>query len=153
MRTLKLSGVAMYLMGVACGVAWMSLVGTVEGPKAQTPTITPIEAVRTVMDLPDATWNVSAYCAGPCCCGEFADGITASGHKIQPGDVFVAAPKSIPFGTKLWIPGYNGGKAVAVLDRGGAIKGNKLDVFFGGKDGHQKALQFGRQYLQVEFEN
>ena len=125
----------------------------VQGRKTVTPTITPIEEERTRMDLPEPkTWNVSAYCAGPCCCGEFADGITASGHKIQPGDCFVAAPKSIPFGTKLWIPGYNGGKAVAVLDRGGAIKGNKLDVFFGGKDGHQKALQFGRQYLQVKFE-
>ena len=121
--------------------------------KPQTPTVVPIFQDRPQNQATDAKiWNVSGYCQGPCCCGEFADGITASGHKIQPGDVFVAAPKSIPFGTKLWIPGYNGGKAVSVLDRGGAIKGNKLDVFFGGKDGHQKALQFGRQYLQVKFE-
>ena len=39
MKTLKLSGVAMYVMGVACGVAWMSLVGAVEGPKVQTPMV------------------------------------------------------------------------------------------------------------------
>ena len=139
---------ATYLLGFYSGYKAIPEV------KPQTPTVVPIFQDRPQNQATDAKiWNVSGYCQGPCCCGEFADGITASGHKIQPGDVFVAAPKSIPFGTKLWIPGYNGGRVVSVLDRGGAIKGNKLDVFFGGKDGHQKALQFGRQYLQVEFEN
>ena len=95
------------------------------------------------------TANVSAYCPLACCCGEYADGITASGHVIQPGDKFVAAPKHIPFGTMIDIPGYG---RVPVLDRGGAIVGNKLDVFFGGPDGHQNALNFGRQILTVTIE-
>lgn len=89
-------------------------------------------------------FNVSAYCPCPKCCGQYADGITASGHKIQPGDKFVAADKRFPFGTMLDIPGYG---IVPVLDRGGAIKGNKLDVFF---PTHQEALNWGRQYLKVK---
>jgi len=90
--------------------------------------------------------NVSAYCPCSKCCGEYADGMTACGYKISKGDRFVAAPKEYPFGTEMIIPGYNGGKAVKVLDRGGAIKGNKLDLYF---DTHQEALQWGRQYLDV----
>lgn len=52
-------------------------------------------------------------------------GITASGMKAQRGVVAVDT-KVIPFGTKLYIDGY--GHAIAG-DRGGAIKGNKIDVF------------------------
>ncbi len=96
------------------------------------------------------TANVSAYCPLACCCGDFADGITASGHVIQPGDKFVAAPAKYPFGTLMAIPGYG---VVPVLDRGGAIKGDKLDVFFGGPTGHAEALQWGRRYVKVVVSN
>ena len=92
------------------------------------------------------TANVSAYCPKKCCCEIYSDGITASGHIIQPGDKFVAAPPHIPFGTMIDIPGYG---RVPVLDRGGAIRGNKLDVFF---DDHEAALQWGRQHLTVTME-
>ena len=98
-------------------------------------------------------FNVSAYCQDSCCTGSFADGVTASGHVIQPGDHFIAAPKRYPFGTKMIIPGYNNGRPVEVKDRGGAIKGNKIDLFFGDKDGvsgHQRALNWGRQHIYVE---
>ena len=88
--------------------------------------------------------NVSAYCPCEKCCGKFSDGITASGHCIKKGDKFVAAP--LPFGTIVDVPGY--GK-VPVLDRGGSIQGNKIDVFFAS---HQDALNWGRQYLTVTIE-
>ena len=88
--------------------------------------------------------NVSAYCPCEKCCGQWADGVTASGHVIQPGDKFVAAPSTIPFGTVLEIPGYG---VVSVQDRGGSITGNRLDVFF---STHQEAKNWGRQYLTVE---
>jgi 3D (Asp-Asp-Asp) domain-containing protein len=91
--------------------------------------------------------RVTAYCPCEKCCGPFADGITANGHKIQPGDVFVAADSRYPFETELIIPGYNGSKPVKVLDRGGAIKGNRIDVFF---HKHEQALQWGVQYLEVK---
>lgn len=91
--------------------------------------------------------RVTAYCPCEKCCREFADGITACNHMIVPGDKFVAADKRYPFGTVFIIPGYNDGRPVEVLDRGGAIKGDKLDVFF---DSHQQAIQWGVKFLEVK---
>ena len=91
--------------------------------------------------------RVTAYCPCEKCCGQYADGITASGHKIQYGDTFVAADRRYKLGTEMFIPGYNNSRKVKVLDRGGAIKGNRLDVFF---NTHQEALEWGVRYLDVE---
>ncbi|MHC4741674.1 MAG: 3D domain-containing protein [Planctomycetota bacterium] len=91
--------------------------------------------------------RVTAYCPCEKCCGEYSDGITASGHKIKPGDVFVAADRRYKMGTEMIIPGYNNSKVVKVLDRGGAIKGNRLDLFFAT---HQEALNWGVKYLEVK---
>ncbi|MFC1676011.1 3D domain-containing protein [Planctomycetota bacterium] len=91
--------------------------------------------------------RVTAYCSCPKCCGQFSDGVTASGHQISQGDSFAAADRKYPFGTDLVIPGYNSGQAVKVLDRGGAIQNDRLDVFF---DTHEKALQWGVRYLDVK---
>jgi len=87
--------------------------------------------------------EVTAYCGCEKCCGPNACGITASGYKIQAGDKLIAAPKNIPFSTKIYIPGYG---LATVKDRGGAIQGNKLDIYF---DKHQEALNWGRQKLIV----
>ena len=103
------------------------------------------------------TMRVTAYCPCSKCCNSWAtkgvnskgQRITASGHVIRPGDRFCAAPKSIPFGTMIDIPGYG---RVPVLDRGGAIKDGKIDVFFGdsgGKTGHQLALEWGVRNVVV----
>jgi len=86
-------------------------------------------------------FEVTAYCPNECCCGEYADGITASGE-FAIGK-FCAADSIIPFGLELDIPGYG---IVPVLDRGGKIKGRKLDVFF---PTHQEALEWGRQKLEI----
>lgn len=91
--------------------------------------------------------RVTAYCACQRCCGPLAAGITASGRHIKKGDKLVAADKQYPFNTLMTIPGYNKGKPVKVLDRGGAIKGNKLDVYF---DSHREALQWGVKTLKVK---
>jgi 3D (Asp-Asp-Asp) domain-containing protein len=90
--------------------------------------------------------RVTAYCPCPKCCGEYSDGVTACGHEIQPGDTFVAADRRYSFGTEMLIPGYSSSQPVKVLDRGGAIKGNRLDVFFAT---HQEALEWGVKYLEV----
>ena len=91
--------------------------------------------------------RVTAYCPCSKCCGQSADGITANGHRIRRGDAFVAADRRYPFGTEMIVPGYNGGQPVKVLDRGGAIRGDKLDAFF---HSHQEALEWGVQYLDVK---
>jgi len=90
--------------------------------------------------------RVTAYCPCEKCCGRYSDGITASGHRIGKGDVFVAADKRFSFGTKMIILGYNNNLSVKVLDRGGAIQGNRIDVFF---HTHKEALQWGVKYIDV----
>jgi 3D (Asp-Asp-Asp) domain-containing protein len=91
--------------------------------------------------------RVTAYCPCPKCCGKSSDGITANGHKITQGDTFVAADRMHSFGTQMIVPGYNDSQPVEVLDRGGAIRGNRLDVFF---NSHYEARQWGVRYLLVE---
>ena len=91
--------------------------------------------------------RVTAYCSCPKCCGEYSGGPTACGHKILSGDTFVAADKKYSFGTKMLIPGYSNGEPVKVLDRGGAIRGDRLDVFFGS---HEEALKWGVKYIDVK---
>jgi 3D (Asp-Asp-Asp) domain-containing protein len=106
--------------------------------------------VRNVNDADEwetVQMRVTAYCPCTKCCGEYAQGITASGHKINQGDNLVAADKKFSFGTKMIIPGYGSSEPVEVLDRGGAIRGNRLDVFFAT---HQEALEWGVRYLDVK---
>jgi len=91
--------------------------------------------------------RVTAYCPCPKCCGRFSDGITACGHKIADGDRFAASDKKFSIHTELIIPGYNNNRPVEVLDRGGAITGERLDVFF---NTHDEALEWGVQYLDVK---
>jgi 3D (Asp-Asp-Asp) domain-containing protein len=90
--------------------------------------------------------KVTAYCPCSKCCGSSADGITASNHRIEAGDTFAAADRKYPFGTKMIIPGYDNGRLVEVLDRGGAITGNHIDVFF---PTHEQARQWGVKYINV----
>jgi 3D (Asp-Asp-Asp) domain-containing protein len=91
--------------------------------------------------------QVTAYCACKKCCGAGALGLTASGKKVSYNNGrFVAADPSLPFGTKLKIPGYNEGQPVEVADRGGAIRGTKLDVFF---PTHEQAVAWGRRTVAV----
>ena len=87
--------------------------------------------------------RVTAFCPCQKCCGKWADGYTASGHKITAGDKFCASPQNIPFGTMLDIPGYG---VVPVLDRSGSIKEGQIDVFF---HTHIEALVWGVRYLRV----
>ena len=100
-------------------------------------------------------YKITAYCPCKKCCGKYADGITASGHKIQYNDKLCAA--NFPFHTILDIPGYG---IAPVLDRGGLIKERCIDVLFYEKSqdpnltdlerSHQTALEWGVQYLEVK---
>lgn len=102
----------------------------------------PIRPARTV-------WmTVTAYSPDARSCGKWADGVTASGKSIWTNAMkLVAADTSvIPMGAMLSVPGYDAGATVPVLDRGGAIKGDRLDVLF---PSHHEALQWGVKRLPV----
>ena len=102
----------------------------------------PLRAVKTIRML------TTAYSPDEQSCGIWADGITASGYSVWTnGMKLVAADTSVlPFGTIITVPGYNGDRPVPVLDRGGAIKGYRLDVLY---PTHERALQWGAQRLDV----
>lgn len=57
--------------------------------------------------------------------------------------VVAVDPKVIPLYSELHIEGYGKGKA---LDTGGAIKGNRIDVFF---ETYEEAIQWGRKTVEV----
>ena len=86
-------------------------------------------------------YKVTAYCSCSKCCGK-STGYTASGTKATAGRT-VAAPSGFSFGTKLSI----NGKTYVVEDRGGAISGNKIDIYF---NSHSEAVAWGVKYLPVE---
>ena len=86
-------------------------------------------------------YKLTAYCGCALCCGK-STGRTASGAYARPNHT-VAAPGNFAFGTKLKINGI----VYTVEDRGGAIKGNKIDIYF---SSHSAALAFGTKYANVE---
>lgn len=89
-------------------------------------------------------YKITAYCPCAKCCGK-TNGRTASGTTATPGRT-VAASSQFAFGTKLNI----GGHVYTVEDRGGAINGNKIDIFV---SSHAQALQWGVRYLPVSVVN
>lgn len=86
--------------------------------------------------------NASAYTAAADECGK-SDGITASGLKVKEKET-IACPSYFPFGTKLKIE--NMGTYICE-DRGGAIKGNHIDIYMETK---KEAFAFGRKNLIAE---
>ena len=89
-------------------------------------------------------YKITAYCPCAKCCGK-TNGRTASGTTATAGRT-VAASSKFAFGTKLNI----GGHVYTVEDRGGAISGNKIDIFV---NSHAEALAWGVRYLNVSVVN
>ncbi len=95
------------------------------------------------------TFEATAYC--PCveCCGRWAidrpNGIvyTASGEVAIEGQTIAADWTILPKGTMVEIERVG---IRTVQDRGGAIKGNRIDIYF---ESHQKALEYGRQTVKA----
>lgn len=81
---------------------------------------------------------------------EGCSGITATGINLieNPNQKVISVdPSVIPLGSRVYVEGY--GEAIAG-DTGGAIKGNKIDVFIPSK---QDAINFGRKQLKVTILN
>lgn len=88
------------------------------------------------------TATVTAYCPCTTCCGPGSPKPTASGARPVAG-VTVAAPRHLPFGTRLWIEGAGWR---TVQDRMSRRFPDRFDLFF---DHHQQALHWGRRTCRV----
>lgn len=99
---------------------------------------------RTGASGKSGVYKVTAYCSCIQCCGK-TNGITASGTQATANHT-IAAPSTFAFGTQVVINGVT----YTVEDRGGAIQGNRIDVYM---NSHAEALQWGVRYLNVEVLN
>lgn len=88
-------------------------------------------------------FKLTFYCPCTSCCGENAQGITASGTVATEGRTVSADPSVLPIGTHIYIEGYG---ELVVEDTGSAIKGNVLDIY---KTSHSDCLEAGVQYRVV----
>ena len=111
---------------------------------AQARTADATAATTTSTVINGQTYKITAYCSCSKCCGK-TTGRTASGTKATAGRT-VAASSKFAFGTKLNI----GGHIYTVEDRGGAINGNRIDIYV---NSHSQALQWGVKYLPVSVAN
>lgn len=98
-------------------------------------------------------FDLTAYCPCSVCCGVWAENrptdkngkeivYGASGEALKSGISVAVDPDLIPYGTRLII----NGKEYIAHDCGGAIKGNKIDIYF---TSHGEALEFGRKSGEV----
>ncbi|GKV69673.1 hypothetical protein NCCP2716_21710 [Sporosarcina sp. NCCP-2716] len=85
----------------------------------------------------------TAYCNG--CSGTTKIGIDLRANPNQK--VIAVDPSVIPLGSRVWVEGY--GEAIAG-DTGGAIKGNKIDVFIPGQG---SAIAWGVKKVRVKVLN
>lgn len=107
------------------------------------------EEEQTSKDEQWMSFTATAYCPCEKCCGVWAknrpDGIiyTASGEIAIEGITIAADWNELPSGTEIEIKDIG---SRIVQDKGGAIKGNRIDVYF---ENHQEALNFGVQEVLV----
>lgn len=104
-----------------------------------------------VLDIgePIGEFTLTAYCPCSRCCGK-SDGITSTGTTATEGRTIAVDPRVIPYGSTVTLYYEDGtSHTYTAEDCGGAIKENRIDVFF---DNHQTALQFGVQLAYVYME-
>ena len=92
-------------------------------------------------------FDITAYCSCEICCGEWADGITATGTEATQGRTIAVDPNTIPLGSSVYFVGQCGdfGEYIAE-DIGGAIVGNRIDLYF---DSHYEAIVWGVRRVEV----
>lgn len=98
-------------------------------------------------------FRLTAYCSCHKCCLVYATNrpidengkeivYGSIGERLREGYSIAVDPNVIPYRTEVVIDG----KTYKAQDSGGAIKGNRIDIYF---SSHQAALNFGVQYAEV----
>ena len=98
-------------------------------------------------------FKLTAYCSCYKCCGKWSLNrpVDKNGNKIIYGAIgerltdgysIAVDPNVIPYRTEVIINGH----IYKAQDCGGAIKGNRIDIYF---SDHESALEFGVQYAEV----
>ena len=100
----------------------------------------PPEEEEAVKEMTVTATAYTAYCTG--CSGTTAIGIDLRANPNQR--VIAVDPRVIPLGAKVWVEGY--GEAIAG-DTGGAIKGNKIDVFI---PSEENAMEWGVKTVKIK---
>lgn len=106
------------------------------------------DANQAVKPVSLGSFKLTAYCSCSLCCGKWAknrpNGIIygAIGEELKEGYSIAVDPSVIPYKTEVVINGHT----YKAQDCGGAIKGNRIDVYF---EDHNDALEFGVQYAEV----
>lgn len=101
-------------------------------------------------------FKLTAYCSCRKCCDFWSNGrpldengndivIGASGERLCQGVSIAVDPTVISYDSKVYIDG----KEYIAHDCGGAIKGNRIDMYF---ENHEDAMRFGVKYATVEVE-
>lgn len=111
------------------------------------------EEIRKTNYVSIGIFKLTAYCSCIKCCGEWAYNrpvdengneivYGSTGERLIGGVSIAVDPSVIPYNTEVII---NGNTYIA-HDTGGAIDGNRIDVYM---SNHQEALDFGVQYAEV----
>lgn len=98
-------------------------------------------------------FKLTSYCKCSLCCNEYAYNrpvdengneivYGAIGEELKEGYSIAVDPSVIAYGTEVII----NGKTYKAQDCGGAIKGNRIDIYM---DNHNDALKFGVKYAEV----
>lgn len=123
-------------------------VGDVKIPNTQTYTKGAVQNTAATAEVPAATgmrslgmFRTTAYC--PCySCSEGWGRKTSTGATARANHTIAVDPRVIPYGSKVMI----GGVVYTAEDRGGAVKGNHIDIFF---DTHAQTRQHGTRTEEV----
>ena len=91
---------------------------------------------------PLGQYRITHYCPCSICCGPWTNGITSTGVTAMTNRTIAVDPRVIPYGCNIVI----NGQVYVAEDCGGAIKGNRIDIYVAT---HQEAMDKGVYYADV----